>query len=276
MLINGDKCLGDVRILDVGNKFGTMNTAAGFYPMKMTLEKRQASFLRKRKKLGKVNDYDYKKFFMADQTTQDGSYCVLTPELIAEKDDGWLRDIPEDILIITKDTPGVVIGHPVADCPVIIMNDKKHGATALGHCSAEMVDIRLPMHIFFALQKEFGTTINDVKVYVSSCISDKWEYDSYPKFANNKDVWAGAISEVHTLDKGTYYNIDIRKAVLKQLLGVGIRYSDIYWNMDDTLTDSNYYSNSGARIDSSKKGRNFAGAYYPLKEIDPVLVKKLK
>ena len=276
MLINGDKCLGDVRILDVGNKYGTMNTTARFYPMKMTLEDRQVSFLKKRMKLGQINDFYYKKFFMADQTTKDGSYCVLTPELIADKEDGWLRDIPEDILIITKDTPGVVIGHPIADCPVIIMNDKKHGATALGHCSAEMVDIGLPIHIFSALEKEFGTTSSDVKVYISSCISDKWEYDCYPKFATNKDVWTGAISEVHTLDKGIHYNIDIRKAVLKQLLSVGIRYSDMYWNMDDTLTDSNYYSNSGSRIDPSKKGRNFAGAYYPLREIDPVLVKKLK
>lgn len=276
MLINGDKCLGDVRILDVGNKYGTMNTAAGFYPMKMTLEKRQASFLKKRKKLGKVNDFDYKKFFMADQTTKDGSYCVLTPELINEKDDGWLRDIPEDILIITRETPGVVIGHPIADCPVIIMNDKERGVTALGHCSAEMVDIGLPMHIFLALQKEFGTSSRDVKVYVSSCISNKWEYDCYPNFIKNKELWTGAVSEVHSSDKGTYYNIDIRKAVLGQLLSVGISYKDIYWNMDDTLTNSNYYSNSGARLDSSKKGRNFAGAYYPLKEINPVLIKRLK
>lgn len=275
MLINGDKCLGDVRILDVGNKFGTMNTAAGFYPMKMSLEKRQASFLKKRKKLGKENDYDYKKFFMASQTLKDGSYCVLTDELISRYDDGWLLDIPEDILIITRNTPGVVIGHPIADCPVIIMNDKSRGVTALGHCSAEMVDSLLPINIFQALEKEFGTTCSDVKVYVSSCISDKWEYDSFPSFAKNKEVWLGSISEVHTMDKDTYYNIDIRKAIFKQLLSIGIKSKDIYWNMDDTLTDTNYYSNSGARFDPKKKGRNFAGAYYP-KTLDGSKVKVLK
>ena len=264
MLINGDRRLGDVRILDVGNRFGTMNTAAGFYPMKMSLEKRQASFLKKRKEIAKTNDFDYKKFFMASQKLKDGSYCVLTEELVNKHDDGWLLDIPEDILIVTRNTPGVVIGHPIADCPVIIMNDKSRGVTALGHCSAEMVDSLLPINIFQALEKEFGTTCSDVKVYVSSCISDKWEYDCFPTFAKNKEVWCGTIREVSTNGKDSVYNIDIRKAIYRQLLAVGISYKNIYWNMDDTLTDSNYYSNSGARYDVKKKGRNFAGAYYPI------------
>ena len=275
MLINGDRCLGDVRILDVGNKFGTMNTAASFYPMKMSLEKRQASFLEKRKEMAKINDFDYKKFFMASQTLKDGSYCVLTDELISRYDDGWLLDIPEDILIITRNTPGVVIGHPIADCPVIIMNDKKRGVTALGHCSAEMVDSLLPINIFQALEKEFGTTCSDVKVYVSSCISDKWEYDCFPTFAKNREVWYGTISEVSASGKDSVYNIDIRKAIYRQLLAVGINAKNIYWNMDDTLTDTNYYSNSGARFDPKKKGRNFAGAYYP-KTSDGSKVKVLK
>ena len=155
------------------------------------------------------------------------------------------------------------------------MNDKSRGVTAVGHCSAEMVDNLLPINIFLALEKEFGTTRSDVKVYVSSCISDKWEYDSFPSFAKNKEVWLGAISEVHTMDKDTYYNIDIRKAIFKQLLSIGIKPKDIYWNMDDTLTDTNYYSNSGARIDPKKKGRNFAGAYYP-NSLDVSKVKVLK
>ena len=275
MLINGDRCLGDVRILDVGNKFGTMNTAASFYPMKMSLEKRQASFLEKRKEMAKINDFDYKKFFMASQTLKDGSYCVLTDELISRYDDGWLLDIPEDILIITRNTPGVVVGHPIADCPVIIMNDKKRGVTALGHCSAEMVDSLLPINIFQALEKEFGTTCSDVKVYVSSCISDKWEYDCFPTFAKSREVWYGTISEVSTSGKDSVYNIDIRKAIYRQLLAVGINAKNIYWNMDDTLTDTNYYSNSGARFDPKKKGRNFAGAYYP-KTSDGSKVKVLK
>ncbi len=275
MLINGDRRLGDVRILDVGNRFGTMNTAASFYPMKMSLEKRQASFLEKRKEIAKTNDFDYKKFFMASQTLKDGSYCVLTEELVNKYDDGWMLDIPEDILIVTRNTPGVVIGHPIADCPVIIMNDKKRGVTALGHCSAEMVDSLLPINIFQALEKEFGTACGDVKVYVSSCISDKWEYDCFPTFAKNKEVWCGTISEVSAGGKDSVYNIDIRKAIYRQLLAVGINAKNIYWNMDDTLTDSNYYSNSAARFDSKKKGRNFAGAYYP-NSLDVSKVKVLK
>jgi len=272
MLNSVNKCLSDVRILDIGNKYGNMNTAASFYPKEMSLEERRVDFLRRRMILARENGFDGKKMFIADQAKKDGSYCVLTQELIDKKDDGWLNDIPEDILIITKKTPGVVIGHPVADCPVIIMTDRHRGVTALGHCSGEMVDKKLPINIFKALEKEFGTAPEDVKVYVSSCIGDKWEYDCWPGFAKDVELWADAIREVHTLGKGTYYNIDIRKAVLKQLLSVGISFENTYWNMDDTLTNANYYSNSGARTDSKKAGRNFVGAYYPI--IDKEKVKE--
>lgn len=264
MLFDEGKILDDVRILDVGNKYGSMNTAANFYPKEMTLEQRQVEFLKKRQKLANINNFYYKKFFAANQETKDGSYRVLTSDLINEKDDGWQKDIIEDILIITKDNPGVVIGHPIADCPVIIMTDKKHGATALGHCSAELVDLGLPKQIFMALNKEFGTTPEDVKVYVSSCISDKWQYDRYPGFAKDKELWKDSIREVHSEENGIVYNIDIRKAIHSQFVELGIDDNSVYWNMDDTLTNPDYYSNSGARNDLSKSGRNFAGCYYPL------------
>ena len=131
---------------------------------------------------------------------------ALTKELIEEKDNGWLRDIPEDILIITKDTTGVVIGHPVAYCPIIIMSDKSHGVTALGSCQTS------------------------------------WGYD------------LGAIS--------------------KQLDELGIARERTYLNMDDTLTDDRYYSNSGARNNIEKKGRNFVGAYYSDYEDDSFVKKR--
>ena len=44
--------------------------------------------------------------------------------------------------------------------------------------------------------------------------------------------------------------------------------AETYWNMDDTLTDDRYYSNSGARNNIEKKGRNFVGAYYSTYEND--------
>ena len=46
-------------------------------------------------------------------------------------------------MIITDSVPGVVIGHAVADCPVVMMVDEKRGVAAIGHCSAEMIDKKL-------------------------------------------------------------------------------------------------------------------------------------
>ena len=275
MIIKGDRCLGDVRILDVGNSFGTMTTISSFFPKKMTIERRQANFLRKRKHLSMENDFDYKKFFSAQQVNADGSYCILTPELIAEKDDGWLKKIPEDILILTKDTPGVVIGHSVSDSPVIIMSDEKNGVTALASCNAYMINSRLPLKIFLALEKEFGTISDDVKVYVSSCISEKWECEGWPSFASNKSLWNDAIRRTRIQSGCSYYSVSLRKAISNQLLGIGVNWRNIYWNMDDTLTNDNYYSTVGAKTDSNKKGRNFVGAYYPTLESENQRVKKL-
>ena len=146
-----------LKLVDSKNLYGTMNS--------------------KSVNLNNITDYDFDwyKMFMANQKTKDGSYFEITNDYLEANPDGW-SDISEDILIVTDKTPGVVIGHPVADCPVIVMEDKRKGVTAMAHCSADLIDKKMPMMIA-------DTIINPE--YYSNSASSPYGLNDQSKFERN-------------------------------------------------------------------------------------------
>lgn len=246
--------VGSAKVIESGKKYGNMNSAKAFFPEEYTLERRQEEFLKNRIKLGEEHGFDGHKMFMADQLDKEGTYFELDDDYVEANPNGW-SDIREDILIVTDKTPGVVIGHPVADCPVVMACDRKQGIVAIGHCSAELVDKKMPMLIMDALLDSHHTSDQDIAVYVSACAGRSWTYDRYPAWAKDDDIWKDVITEENGL-----YHIDLKKAVLRQLKERNIQ--DILMSPVDTITDPSYYSNSMARVDESKKGRNFSGAFF--------------
>lgn len=156
-----------VRVIDFGKKFGNMNTGAKFYPDGMSLEDRKKDFLDRRIKVGEYYGFDGHKMYCCDQLTKNGSSFEITEDYVRENPNGW-SDIKEDILIITDKVPGVVIGHPIADCPVVMMTDHKRGISAIAHCGAELIDKKLPMMIADSLV-EYGCRDEDIYTYVSAC-----------------------------------------------------------------------------------------------------------
>ena len=206
--------------------------------------------------MGEAYGFDPHKMFMADQKDKTGSYFEITEDYVNENPNGW-TDISEDILIITDKVPGVVIGHPVADCPVVMVEDVKNGAVAVAHCSADLIDKHMPYMAYQALKEAYDSNDDNIIAFVSACAGSEWKYDQYPKFATDNHIWDGAI-----IEENGVFKIDVRKAIKKQLTGLDIRF-----NYDDTITDPNYYSNSAASPyggnDQTKYGRNFAGVFYP-------------
>ena len=248
-------------IIETGKKFGNMNTSKLFYPEHYTQEDRNREFLEHRMAVGDVYGFDGHKMFMADQVDKKGTYLNITEEYVKDNPNGW-SDINEDILIITDKVPGVVIGHAVADCPVVMMEDPIKGVSAVAHCSAEMIDRRLPMMLVDAMVDAYGSKESDILTYVSACASDNWAYDRFPTWAHDVDMWKDGIYE-----KDGKFHIDMRKIIAKQLTERKILLTKTEWNMDDTITNPDYYSNSAASPcglnDRSKFGRNFAGMFYP-------------
>lgn len=242
-------------ILETGNHYGNMNASQSFYPESYTPEMRWSAFLKRRLMVGRVAGFDGHKMFMADQEHKRGTWFEITQDYVEANPEGW-TDIPEDILIVTDRTPGVVIGHPVADCPVIMAYDPRHQALAVGHCSADLIDKKMPMLVIDALEEAHASRDEEILTYVSACAGRTWTYDSYPKWATDEEAWKDAI----TLGEDGLYHIDLRKVVLKQLRER--RVGGIMMSPFDTITDPNFYSNSAARVDPSKKGRNFAGGFF--------------
>ena len=243
-------------VIDIGKQYGNMDTDASFYPEGMTAEEIKADILKRRIELGNEYGFDGNKIFMADQIDKSGTYFEIDNDYVEANPNGC-SDIRQDILIVTIKTPTVVIGHPTADYPVVMMRDVKKGVTAIGHCSSEMIDKRLPMMMADVMTNNYGTKEDDIYTYVSACASvGSYKYDSYPKWATDKKVWKNCIKE-----KEKAFYIDLRRAIAEQL--VERKVLKYCMNHDDTITNPDYYSNSAAfNGDVEKAGRNFAGAYY--------------
>ncbi len=249
------------KIIETGKKFGHMNMSARFFPEEMSAEERAKIFLERRLKVGEEFGFDGHKMFMADQALKlsgkRGSYFEITDDYVMSNPKGW-TDIAEDILIITDRVPGVVIGHPVADCPVVMMSDKRQGVSAIAHCSCDLIDARLPMMVADALLDAYNSKDDDLEVYVSACAGPGWTYDSMPKWAKDRELWSDAI----TCDEDGMFHIDLRRVVKRQLQERNIDDVAVLFNMDDTISNPNYYSNSQGRSNPEKFGRHFAGLFY--------------
>ena len=250
----------NLRILNTGNKYGTMTTKTLFYEDGMSFDDRKAIFLERRKKAAK--DYDYAfdpyKFYIPKQDGK-GKAVEITREMVEAYEDGWDLDIEADILITTDKVPEIVVGFPVADCPVVIASDLKNGVTATAHCSAKMINNYLPIRTVKALQSMYNSKKEDIYIYIGAHAGKDWSYDRYPDFAT-ENFWkaTGAVKQVKEDD----FRINMDKALLYQLPPV--EYETYIINTDNTRTNPNYYShsvytNKGIK---EKNGMHFEGAYY--------------
>lgn len=226
---------------------------------KLTKYDKKYIFANHRKAFAEAEGFDYHKMFMADQEKKDGSYFEITRDYVEANPNGW-TDIPEDILIISHKVPDVAIGHPVADCPVIMMEDMKNKVAAIAHCSAELIDKKMPMMIADALNRAYGTKDEDISIVVGPCAGENWTYDSWPRWASDESFWkkTGAIVE-----ENGEFKIDIRRAIADQFRERNIGLNGLTeFDMTNTKTDARYYSNSEVRNNPLKLGRQFNGAIY--------------
>lgn len=230
----------------------------------LTPDDKRRVFAAHRQQVGEYYGFDGRKMFMADQKNLDGSVFEITRDYVEANPNGW-TDIPEDILKIRENLPGVALGHPVADCPVVIAEDKTRGITTVAHCGGEMIDKKLPMMAVEALYRE-GSKPEDVHVYVGAKAGPNWTYtNNTPVWAKDEQLWSEAITpgQQQTANGSIdVYHIDLQKALDKEFSAVGLHQGQVIYDPHDTITDSNYYSNSEARVNPEKFGRQFVGAFY--------------
>ena len=249
-------------IFEANKLDGIMSKNPKFYPENIPEEERLRIFHQDRINLGKKLGLNGNHIFKGRQKGlsnidyPDGKYILLNEKHMT-KEDYYMEDLQADILVISKDYPNIIVGNPQADCPIIICEDRKKGYTALSHCGAPYIDRYLPIDTIMALKDCCNSNIDDIYVYIGSCIhKESYIYDRYPKWAKNKEVWENYIEE-----KDNNYYIDLVGAILKQLKSIGIKHIEV--SPINTATNPNYYSHTEeARGNQKDGGQNFVGFYY--------------
>ena len=249
-------------IFETGIKDGIMSKNPKFYEDNISEEERIEIFHQRRLNLGKKIGINGNHILKANQKGQyktnhlNGKYILLDDKFM-KKEDYYDEELVADILIISSKYKKVVVGNPQADCPILICEDRKKGYTALSHCGSNYIDRKLPIDTIKALMNCCDSNVDDIYVYISSCIKkESYVYDSYPKWAKNKEVWEAFIKE-----KNHNYYIDLPGAITRQLNSIGI--SHIEESKVDTFKDSNYYSHAAeVKGIKEKSGQNFVGFYY--------------
>jgi hypothetical protein len=249
-------------IFETNKLDGKMSKNPKFYPEGTREEERYRRFEEDRVNLGKKYGINGKHFLRTRQKGvspvdyPDGKY-ILVDESYMTKEDYFYEDVIADIIVISSKYPNVIVGNPQADCPVIICEDRRKGYTALAHCGAAYVDRKLPQDTVKALIDCCSSNINDIYVYVGSCIKkESYIYDCYPKWAKSEDVWDGFI-----VKNGDNYNIDLPGAIEKQMKDMGITHIEI--SPIDTAKDPNYYYHTEEVRGTQKEGgQNMVGFFY--------------
>ena len=241
---------------------GIFSISKKFYEPGLSKKERDNRFREARIKLGKKYGFNGLHMFQQRQKMtdnkayKDNRYVVITNKYM-DKEDYFDKVIKADILMITKDYPGVALCHKTADCPILIAEDRRLGVTALTHTGIYHINRGLPKALIESLIKEFNSNPKDIYLYIGSHIKkDSYVYNNYPAKATNKEIWKNAITE----SNGKYY-IDLEQAILNQLENYDLGGIEISKN--DTATTPGFASHSQFyKNNKSKKGQNIVGFYY--------------
>ena len=252
-----------IKIFETGISEGIFSRNKKFYDSSLNEEDINNIFDKVKENVGKKYGFNSKHIFQALQKTDtnkinypDGKYVVLDDSYMDDRD-YFKKNIETDILIISEKYKNIVVGNQMADCPIVIVEDRKKGVSALSHCGATYINRELPIQTVQALIKEYNSNLEDLYVYIGSCAKkENYIYDQYPNWATNKAVW-----ENNIVKKSDGYHIDMNSAIENQLKRMGIK--NILSSDIDTITNDNYYSHRAFMLgNEKKKGQNFVGFFY--------------
>ena len=246
-----------------GNKQdGIFSTNKKFYPKEYSEKDIFNSIKQNRIDLGKKHGFSGLKMFQVKQKMEDNDVypdnkAVLIGKKHLKNEYYFTEIIIADILVISNKYKGVALSHRMADCPVLIIEDRKQGISAIVHCGIYHINRGLPKEFVKVMINKYKCKAENLYLYIGSCIKkESYIYKSYPKIATIKKIWKDAITK-----EEDGYHIDLIKAIKNQIEAfnlAGIKISPI-----DTATDKDYASHYAAvHGDKSKLGQNIVGFYY--------------
>ncbi len=251
-----------ILIFEGNQEEGIFSAAKKFYKATETAEDIYNKIKEARLKLGKKYNFDGLKMFQVTQKMEDSDVypdnkTVIIDESYMTKEDYFKEKILADILIINEKYKGIVLSHRMADCPVLILEDRKKGYTGIVHCGIYHINRGLPKAFIEQMIKCCNSDTNDLYLYIGSHIKkESYIYDSYPKIATNQEIWKDAI-----IKEEDGYHINLMKAILNQIECFNLK--EINISSIDTATTKNYASHYAFHHGNKAKiGQNIVGFYY--------------
>ncbi len=246
-----------------GNKEqGIFSKVKKFYKENTTEEEIKKQIKEARIKLGQKYKFNGLKMLQVTQKMEDDddytdNKCVIIDEKYLKKEDYFDEEIHADILIITSKYNKIALSHRMADCPVLIAEDRVKEVTAIAHCSIYHINRGLPKELIKSLITNYNSNPQEIYLYIGSHIhKENYIYDKYPPKATNKDIWEKAIEKIDN-----NYHIDLEKAIKNQLTEFDL--AEIIVSPINTYTDEKYASHCAAvQGNLAKMGQNIVGFYY--------------
>lgn len=249
-------------IFEGNQQDGIFSSAKKFYKEGTSEEEIFNKIKEARIKLGKKYNFDGLKMFqviqkMEDNNSYEDNKSILIDDNYMQKDDYFTEKIHADILIISNKYKKVALSHRMADCPVLILEDRNQGLTSIVHCGIYHINRGLPKALIETMINKYNSNPKDLYLYIGSHIKkESYIYDKYPIVATNKEIWENAI-----IKEEDGYHIDLERAILNQIKDFNIK--EINISPIDTYKDDNYASHYGANHgNKSKLGQNIVGFYY--------------
>ena len=249
-------------IFEGNKKEGIFSKAKKFYKAGTTDEEIYLSIKKARIKLGEKYNFSGLKMFQATQKMKDNDIYpdnrfVLLDDNYMKKEDFFTEEIHADILVITNKYKKIALSHRMADCPILIIEDRRKGISAITHCGIYHINRGLPREFIKVMLNEFNCKNEDLYLYIGSHIhKENYIYDKYPSIASNKEIWNDAIEE----KEGKFY-IDLEKAIANQINNFNLK--EIKVSPINTATDPSYASHREASLGNKEKlGQNIVGFYY--------------
>lgn len=248
-------------IFEGNMKDGLFSKNPKFYPKEYTEKDIYESYKKDRVKLGEKYGFSGLKMFHPKQKKEDNDLypdnkMIVLNELYMKKDDYFKEILEADIVVLSNKYHNIAVAHNMADCPILIAEDRRKGVTALAHCGMQQINRRLPQAMIDSLIKNFNSKPEDIYLYIGSHIwKESYIYDKYPPKATDKEVWNKAI-----IKKGNNYHIDLMRAIKNQLKNYNL--AEIRTTNIDTYTNQDYASHRASFINKNKIGQNIVGFYY--------------
>ena len=251
-----------IYIFEGNQEDGIFSSHKKFYNSEDTEETIFNKIKEARIKLGKKHNFSGLKMFQVTQKMEDNNLypdnkAIIIDKSYMQKEDYFKEIIPADIIIISNNYKGVALAHRMADCPVLIIEDRKKGYAGIVHCGLYHINRGLPKEFIKAMINMCNSNPQDLYLYIGSHISkESYVYDTYPKLATNKNIWKDAIEK-----KDDGYHIDLLKAINNQIEEFDL--AEVKVSNIDTASNNKYASHYATNHgNKSKIGQNIVGFYY--------------